>query len=251
MLVCNLHTLGYLSVFRSWCPDRTLAQARKYIADAMGKRYADAVILDLEETWNESDPQTPLVCFLSMGSDPTNAIEGLAKKLKLDCRSISMGQGQEVHARRLLSQCMAEVSCTIHTYTYHHYTTYTTIHTYTTTTPPIPLYHYTYLYHHYTTIPLYIPIPPLHHLYHYTTIHTYTTTIPLYHYTYLYHHYTTIPLYIPIPPLHHYYTTYTTIHTTSTGIFYIARYMQVLYLLCTLTALLIYTYLALFLYFRM
>ena len=205
MLVCNLHTLGYLSVFRSWCPDRTLAQARKYIADALGKRYADAVILDLEETWNESDPQTPLVCFLSMGSDPTNAIEGLAKKLKLDCRSISMGQGQEVHARRLLSQCMAEVSCTIHTYTYHHYTTYTS-----TTTPPIPLYipilslhhlyHYTYLYHHYTT---------------YTTIHTYTTTtppIPLYHYTYLYHHYTTIPLYIPIPPLYH----YTTIHTYTT-----------------------------------
>ena len=96
-------------VYRSWCPDRTLAQARKYIADAMGARYAESVILDLEETWGESNPRTPLICFLSMGSDPTNAIEGLSKKLKLECRAISMGQRQEVHARRLLLQSMTEV----------------------------------------------------------------------------------------------------------------------------------------------
>lgn len=65
---------------RSWCPDRTLHQARKYIADTMGERYAEGVILNLEATWEESDPQTPLICFLSMGSDPTGAIENLAKR---------------------------------------------------------------------------------------------------------------------------------------------------------------------------
>ena len=75
----------------------------------MGARYAESVILDLEETWGESNPRTPLICFLSMGSDPTNAIEGISKKLKLECRAISMGQGQEVHARRLLLQSMTEV----------------------------------------------------------------------------------------------------------------------------------------------
>lgn len=111
--VCTV-VLAYCSMLcpthRSWCPDRTLAQARKYIADAMGARYAESVILDLEETWGESTPRTPLICFLSMGSDPTNAIEGLSKKLKLECRAISMGQGQEVYARRLLLQCMTEVS---------------------------------------------------------------------------------------------------------------------------------------------
>ena len=99
-----------MCVCRCWCPDRTLAQARKYIADVMGRRYAEGVILDLEAMWGESTPRTPLVCFLSMGSDPTNNIEGLAKKLHLDCHSISMGQGQEVHARRLLHQSMTTVS---------------------------------------------------------------------------------------------------------------------------------------------
>lgn len=76
----------------------------------MGESYAEGVILDLEKTYKESDPVTPLICLLSMGSDPTNNIELLAKKLKLECRAISMGQGQEVHARRLLQLSMTSVS---------------------------------------------------------------------------------------------------------------------------------------------
>ncbi|XP_072356695.1 dynein axonemal heavy chain 8-like [Scyliorhinus torazame] len=95
-----------LLLIRSWCPDRTLSQARTYIAVAMGARYAEPVVLNLETTWEESDTATPLICFLSMGSDPSNQIEGLAKKLEIDCRAISMGQGQEVHARKLVALSM-------------------------------------------------------------------------------------------------------------------------------------------------
>lgn len=68
---------------RCWCPDRTVAQARKYVSDSLGKRYAEGVILDLEKMWKESDIRSPLSCFLSMGSDPTNQIEALAKKVKV------------------------------------------------------------------------------------------------------------------------------------------------------------------------
>ncbi|XP_029694908.1 dynein heavy chain 5, axonemal [Takifugu rubripes] len=96
-----------LLLIRSWCPDRTIAQARKYVMDSMGTRYAEGVILDLEETWKESDPRTPLICFLSMGSDPTDSIIALGKRLKVETRYVSMGQGQEVHARKLLQQTMA------------------------------------------------------------------------------------------------------------------------------------------------
>jgi len=65
---------------RSWCPDRTTSQARKYIADSMGPKYAEPVILDLRAMWEESDTRTPMICLLSMGSDPTAMIEDLAKK---------------------------------------------------------------------------------------------------------------------------------------------------------------------------
>ncbi|XP_056016925.1 dynein axonemal heavy chain 5-like isoform X3 [Ostrea edulis] len=103
----SLDVFRRLLLVRSWCPDRTMSQARKYIADTLGEKYAEGVILDLEKMWNESSSRTPMVCLLSMGSDPTNNIEALAKKLKLECRNISMGQGQEVHARRLMAQGMA------------------------------------------------------------------------------------------------------------------------------------------------
>ncbi|KAM4740016.1 dynein axonemal heavy chain 8-like [Anableps anableps] len=97
-----------LLLIRSWCPDRTLSQAMKYVEDSMGPRFAEPVILNLHDTWEESDSRTPLICFLSMGSDPTDQIEALAKKLELTCRAISMGQGQEVHARKLIKTSMTE-----------------------------------------------------------------------------------------------------------------------------------------------
>lgn len=77
--------------------------------DAMGEKYAEGVILAMEKTWEESDRYTPLICFLSMGSDPTDSIIALGKRVKIETRCVSMGQGQEVHARKLLQQTMTNV----------------------------------------------------------------------------------------------------------------------------------------------
>lgn len=82
--------------------------AKLYIAEAMGREYAEGVVLDMEAMWEESDNRTPLICFLSMGSDPTDNIQVLAKKRGMQFSAISMGQGQEVHARKLLNQYMSE-----------------------------------------------------------------------------------------------------------------------------------------------
>jgi len=89
--------------------DRTLSQSRKYIASSLGAKYAEPVITLLDVMHSESRPNTPMICFLSMGSDPTPSIEQLAKKMEIVCRSVSMGQGQEVHARRLLNSAKTEV----------------------------------------------------------------------------------------------------------------------------------------------
>uniref|UniRef100_A0A8C2TFR5 Dynein axonemal heavy chain 8 n=1 Tax=Coturnix japonica TaxID=93934 RepID=A0A8C2TFR5_COTJA len=104
----SLDTFHRLLLIRSWCPDRTLSQARKYIASSLDEKYTEPVILNLKKTWKESDPRTPLICFLSMGSDPTIQIDSLARKLKLECRAISMGQGQEYHARKLIQMSMQQ-----------------------------------------------------------------------------------------------------------------------------------------------
>ncbi|KAG5316447.1 DYH8 protein, partial [Acromyrmex insinuator] len=106
------HTLDAfrrLLLIRAWCMDRTLSQSRKYIAFSLGARFAEPVMTLLDVMHSESRPNTPMICFLSMGSDPTPHIEQLAKRMELICRSISMGQGQEVHARRLLISAKTEV----------------------------------------------------------------------------------------------------------------------------------------------
>ncbi|XP_042366785.1 dynein axonemal heavy chain 5 [Plectropomus leopardus] len=104
----KLDTFRKLLLIRSWCPDRTTAQARCYISDSLGQQYAEGLVLDLDAMWSESDSRTPMVCLLSMGSDPTENIERLAKSKGAPCRPISMGQGQEVHARRLLASSMTD-----------------------------------------------------------------------------------------------------------------------------------------------
>lgn len=105
----GLDVFRRLLLVRAWCPDRTLAQSRKYVADSLGERYTDPVVTLLEPMLTESRARTPLVCFLSMGSDPTPNIESLGKKLEIGCKAISMGQGQEIHARKLLSNSMSQV----------------------------------------------------------------------------------------------------------------------------------------------
>lgn len=99
-----------LLIIRSFCLDRTLSQSRKYIASSLGARYADPVVLHYEVMLEESRPLTPIVCFLSMGSDPTPSIESLAKKNQIKVSAISMGQGQEIHARKLIEKSLKDGS---------------------------------------------------------------------------------------------------------------------------------------------
>ena len=104
----NLDVFRRLLLIRAWCPDRTISQSRRYIANSLGDRFADPVILNFDTMYLESRPLTPLVCFLSMGSDPTPNIETLAKKYEVSCKAISMGQGQEIHARKLIAECLED-----------------------------------------------------------------------------------------------------------------------------------------------
>ncbi|XP_073975032.1 dynein axonemal heavy chain 1 [Rhodnius prolixus] len=102
----SLDVFRKLLLIRSWSPDRTLSQAQKYVIDSLGEEYGEATILDLESTWLESEPRTPLICILSIGSDPSPQISALAKSRDIFLRSVSMGQGQEITARQLINDAM-------------------------------------------------------------------------------------------------------------------------------------------------
>ncbi|GBP94237.1 Dynein heavy chain 5, axonemal [Eumeta japonica] len=68
--------------------------------DSLGPEYGEGRILNLEATWEESEPRTPLICTLSIGSDPSAQIASLAKSKEIQLKAVSMGQGQEIVARK-------------------------------------------------------------------------------------------------------------------------------------------------------
>ena len=68
------------------------------------------MILNLENMWEESDIRTPMICFLSMGSDPTASIEALAKKQRLGTQSYSCNDYSSVKGPTLRSVQLEQFS---------------------------------------------------------------------------------------------------------------------------------------------
>jgi len=100
----TLHSaFDLLLVVRSIRDDRMLLCAQDYIANTIGQKFIDSRPLDLREVEEEANCRCPIVAVLSQGSDPTAVIMELARKLKKAVRSISLGQGQEPAARKLIS----------------------------------------------------------------------------------------------------------------------------------------------------
>lgn len=91
---------------RSISPDRTIFETRNYIQDSLGVKYTEIPVLSFDVLWDESQCKTPLLGILSSGADPTSNIQALAKKKNVELLIVSMGQGQEILARRYLHQTM-------------------------------------------------------------------------------------------------------------------------------------------------
>ncbi|EFO65273.1 Dynein heavy chain [Giardia lamblia P15] len=105
---------GRISVFqklllvRCLREDRTMLAVNEYIIHSLGAEFAEPVPVNFEDIFmNEAKQQVPITFLLSLGSDPTSQIEAVAKKLKIEMRFISMGQGQEPQARRLIIEGIA------------------------------------------------------------------------------------------------------------------------------------------------
>ncbi|GIQ88758.1 dynein heavy chain, partial [Kipferlia bialata] len=98
----KLNMFQKMLLVRALREDRAMLAAMDYIVESLGERFGESSAADLEESIDQAGPTTPLVFLLSLGSDPSSIIDTLAKKRKIDLKYISMGQGQEVHARRLI-----------------------------------------------------------------------------------------------------------------------------------------------------
>jgi len=88
--------------------DRALLAVDTYIASSLGRDYLLVDPLDIAKVHDEASAYVPMITILSMGSDPTGKILDLARKRKKRVEGISMGQGQEPPARKLLEVGITE-----------------------------------------------------------------------------------------------------------------------------------------------
>ena len=94
-----------LLVIRMLRMDRTKLATRAFIRGTKqtGPRYVEAVTDTIESVFNSMVPEVPVIFLLSVGADPTEAIEQLCRKKKQTVAVVSMGEGQEGPALKALN----------------------------------------------------------------------------------------------------------------------------------------------------
>ena len=99
-----------LIVLRIIRPDKFTTAVQNLIINEMGRQFMEPPPFNLEQTFVDSDPLTPLIFILSSGADPRIEIENMAVKLgfKNNFVTLSLGQGQGEIAERAIQDSIRE-----------------------------------------------------------------------------------------------------------------------------------------------
>lgn len=96
--------LTALVLIRCLRPDRVVYAVKRYIIQKMGKDFIEPPQFNLQASYDESDVRTPLIFILSPGTDPMANLMAFARERNMHeaVRSISLGQGQGVIAKKMI-----------------------------------------------------------------------------------------------------------------------------------------------------
>ncbi|RHY37518.1 hypothetical protein DYB25_000117 [Aphanomyces astaci] len=95
-----------LLLVRALRMDRTILCTKEFIRNTqqMGLKYVEPVTDTIDSIFNEMKADTPVIFLLSIGADPTESIEQLARKKKNPSPAVvSMGEGQEPVALKAIN----------------------------------------------------------------------------------------------------------------------------------------------------
>lgn len=99
----NIGHFIHLCLIRSLREDRTVLASNKFIKRVLGEEYVAPVTDLIQNTWEESLPNRPVLYLLSAGADPTNNIDEFAKKKKqFPTGKVSMGEEMEKPAMEMI-----------------------------------------------------------------------------------------------------------------------------------------------------
>ena len=93
----------HLCLIRAFREDRTMLASTIFIADVLGVDYTTPVTDRIEEIYEETASNRPVLYLLTAGADPTNSIDEFAKrKRKYPTGKVSMGEEMEKPALEMI-----------------------------------------------------------------------------------------------------------------------------------------------------
>ena len=107
----NAETIGHflhLCLIRSIREDRAVLASQKFIRRVLGEEFMAPVTDPIAEVWEETEPTKPVLYLLAPGSDPTGSIDELARKRKIPTAKVSMGEEQEIIAKKHIDDAMRD-----------------------------------------------------------------------------------------------------------------------------------------------
>ena len=86
--------------------DRISVCLRTFVWTNLGAKFLEPPVLDLNEVFQESQKEIPLIFVLSAGVDPTAGLKQLAasSNMKSKFKTLSLGQGQSKIASKMISR---------------------------------------------------------------------------------------------------------------------------------------------------
>lgn len=76
--------------------DRTTLSTGDFVSDILGEEYVAPITDSMQDNWEESTPNKPILFLLAAGADPTASIDEFARKKKINTMKVSMGEEQEI-----------------------------------------------------------------------------------------------------------------------------------------------------------
>lgn len=107
----NAESIGHflhLCLIRSVREDRAVLASQKFVRRVLGEEFMAPVTDQIMDVWEESLPSKPVLFLLAPGSDPTNTIDELARKKRIPTQKVSMGEEQEIIAKKNIDDAMRD-----------------------------------------------------------------------------------------------------------------------------------------------
>ena len=100
-----LSILQEMCILRCFRKDAILPSTKRLVASKMSKSFLQPPPFNLAQAFDDASASIPIVFVLSTGSDPMDSVFALGRTCDVPITTVSLGQGQNIKAERLLSKC--------------------------------------------------------------------------------------------------------------------------------------------------